>query len=188
MPQARSDRGENLNSCVSFNSPSKSFNLAGIQVSNIVTSDPVLREKIATVMQRFEHGHLNSFAVDALIAAYSEEGEEWLRQLNAYLHDNFRAMEARLSQELPEMKLCRLEGTYLVWADCRFLTNEGLTTSDIQESLIKNEKVWINSGAMYGDGDYMRINIACPRETLLEGTDRMIAGIKRIQRKSGKAE
>lgn len=120
---------ENLNSCVSFNSPSKSFNLAGIQVSNIVTSDPVLREKIATVMHRFEHGHLNSFAVDALIAAYSEEGEEWLRQLNAYLHDNFRAMEARLSQELPDMKLCRLEGT-----------------------------------------------------------DRMIAGIKRIQRKSGKAE
>lgn len=165
---------------VTFCSPSKSFNIAGLEIANIVTADPEKYDRIMKTIQKFEQCDLNPIGVDALMAAYSPEGEEWLRQLNSYLYENYTTLLSMFRKECPEIKVCRLEGTYLVWIDCKALTSRGISTIEIQESLTANEKVWINSGTMYGNGDFMRINIACPRSTLVEGISRVTAGLKRM--------
>lgn len=165
---------------VTFCSPSKSFNIAGLEIANIVTADPDKYARIMKTIQKFEQCDLNPIGVDALIAAYSPEGEEWLEQLNSYLYQNYLTLVDMFKKECPQIKVCRLEGTYLVWIDCKALTSKGISTLEIQDSLTANEKVWINSGTMYGDGDFMRINIACPHSTLVEGIRRTTAGLKRL--------
>lgn len=165
---------------VTFCSPSKSFNIAGLEIANIITSDPDKYARIMKTIQKFEQCDLNPVGVDALIAAYSPEGEEWLDQLNGYIYQNYLTLVDIFKKECPQIKVCRLEGTYLVWIDCKALTSKGLTTLKVQESLTAIEKVWINSGTMYGDPDYMRINIACPHSTLVEGINRVTAGLKRL--------
>lgn len=167
-------------SCVTFVSPSKSFNLAGLEIANIVCKSPEMREKIDRVINTWEHCDVNQIGVVALEAAYTQEGEEWLRQLNEYLAENYRILKETVGNAVPQVRICRLEGTYLVWMDCRALTSKGISTQDIQKSLTETEKVWINSGKMYGDEDFMRINIACPRALLAEGASRLAEGLKRI--------
>ncbi len=171
---------ENQECSITFCSPSKAFNIAGLQIANIVTPDPVKRERILAVMRASEHCDINPVGIDALQAAYSAEGEEWLKQMNAYIHENYLTFKKMMEDALPEFKVSALEGTYLLWLDCKALTKSGISTVEAQESLIKNEKVWINNGGMYGDADFMRINIACPKATLVEGTSRLISGIKRL--------
>lgn len=165
---------------VTFCSPSKSFNIAGLEIANIITADPDKYARIMKTIQKFEQCDLNPIGVDALIAAYSPEGEEWLSQLNGYIWQNYLTLKEMFERECPQIKVCRLEGTYLVWIDCKALTSKGITTLEVQDSLTANEKVWINSGTMYGDGDFMRINIACPHSTLVEGISRVTAGLKRF--------
>lgn len=171
---------ENQQCSVTFNSPTKSFNIAGLEIANIIASDPEKYAKINKVINRFEHCDVNPFGVDALMAAYSDEGEEWLKELNAYIYDNYLALEKKLSEAAAQVKLCKLEGTYLAWMDCSAYTAKGISTKEMQDSMVEHEKVWINGGAMYGDGDYMRINLACPRGLLLEGADRIVSGLGRI--------
>lgn len=165
---------------VTFCSPSKSFNIAGLEIANIVTADQDKYARIMKTIQKFEQCDINPIGVDALIAAYSPEGEEWLSQLNGYLYRNYLTLTEMFKKECPQIKVCKLEGTYLVWIDCKALTSRGISTLDIQNGLTANEKVWINSGTMYGDGDFMRINIACPHSTLVEGISRVTAGLKRL--------
>lgn len=165
---------------VTFCSPSKSFNIAGLEIANIISADPEKMERIRRSQRKFEQCDLNPIGVDALIAAYSPEGEEWLRQLNSYLWNNYLTLKEMFEKSCPFVKVCALEGTYLVWMDCKAFTAKGITTQEIQDSLIEVERVWINSGTMYGDGDFMRINIACPHATLVEGIGRVSAGLERI--------
>lgn len=165
---------------VIFNSPSKSFNIAGLEIANIICADPAKAAKIDKVINRFEHCDVNPLGVAALMAAYTPEGAEWLRQLNAYLWENYSLLVRMFAERLPEVRVCRLEGTYLAWVDCRAFTSAGVPTKLIQDSLLANEKVWVNSGTMYGDGDFMRINLACPRSVLEEGVSRMLRGLKRL--------
>lgn len=176
---------ENQDNCVSFNSPSKSFNLAGLMISNIVTSRPEWRERIDRVINDWEHCDVNPFGVDALIASYTKEGEEWLSELNDVLWGNYVHLRNELKKALPELHICNLEGTYLPWLNVAPFVEKGITAKAISESLIQNEKVWINGGEMYGDGKYMRINIACPRERLVEGTRRIVAGLLRLKSEYG---
>lgn len=170
----------NQECCVVFNSPTKSFNIAGLEIANIIASDPAKYAKIDKVINRFEHCDVNPLGVAALMAAYSPEGEEWLRQLNDYLWANYETLVEMFAQDMPCVKICKLEGTYLAWADMHAFTAKGLTTKEMQDSLTANEKVWVNSGTMYGDDNFMRINLACPRSVLVEGMRRMIAGLKRM--------
>lgn len=165
---------------VTFVSPTKNFNIAGLQIANIIASDPEKLSRIDRVINIFEHCDVNPLGVEALMAAYSKDGEEWLQQLNSYLYGNYSILKEMFRKSFPEVEICKLEGTYLVWADFHAFTAKGISTKAIQDSLIANEKVWINSGSMYGDPDYMRLNIACPRETLIEGLTRVIKGLKRI--------
>lgn len=162
---------------VCFNSPTKCFNIAGLHVSNIIVKNAAMRENIHRVMTDWVHCDMNQIGVAALQGAFSAEGEEWLDQMNSYIHENFLYLRDRFAKELPQIPVCDLEATYLVWADCSALP---VSTQVLQDYLIANQKVWINSGAMYGDDKFVRINIACPRATLSEAVDRIVAGIRQV--------
>jgi cysteine-S-conjugate beta-lyase len=162
---------------ITLNSPSKSFNIAGLGISNIVTNNPEWKALIDRAMHIGQLCELNPFGVVALEAAY-DHGEAWLKELNEYLWGNYRHLCNRFEEEIPEIPVTRLEGTYLAWIDVRSL---GISADTIAKNLIENEKVWINSGVMYGREGFMRINLACPRARLEEGVERMIKGFKRLK-------
>lgn len=164
---------------ITMNSPSKSFNIAGLGISNIITSNPDWRTLINKVINIYEHCDLNPFGIIALQVAYNE-GEQWLGELNAYLQKNYQTLVNKFEDELPEFIVSKLEGTYLVWVD---VTALGMNADDVEKELLRTEKVWVNSGVMYGLDGFIRINVACPRKRLEEGLDRIVAGLKRLLNK-----
>ena len=157
---------------VILNSPSKSFNIAGLQAANIICARPDWRRRLDRAININEVCDLNPFGPVGLIAAYNES-EDWLDALNAYLWDNYQALCDFAAHHLPQWKVCRLEGTYLPWVD---ITTSGLTSQAYCDRLLKEAKVRINPGPMYGpvSGEgYIRLNIACPRSRLLEALERI---------------
>lgn len=155
-------------SCVS---PSKSFNIAGLQIANIVCSNEEMRKKIDKAININEVCDVNPFGVLATIAAYNE-GEPWLTELIDYLQRNYEFLVTFFNNELPHIPVVKLEGTYLVWIDCRSV---GISSGELEEKLIREAGVWLNPGSMYGEAGegFMRINIACPRSRLEEGLKRL---------------
>lgn len=154
-------------------SPSKAFNTAGLQIANIVTPDMVTRELIDRAININEVCDVNPFGVVALQAAYNEGGP-WLDALKEYLYDNYRALCDFFEQELPQLPVCRIEATYLAWID---ITSLGMASDTFEEFAMERAKVWVNAGTMYGLEGYIRINMACPRERLLEGLRRLKAAV-----------
>ncbi len=161
-----------LHRSVTCVSPSKAFNIAGLQIANIVAFDNDLRSRIDKAININEVCDVNPFGVAATIAAYNE-GEEWLNQLVDYLHGNYEAMAEFCRRELPEFPITRLEGTYLVWMDCSSL---GIPSDALEHALLDDARLWLNAGTMYGaEGEgYMRWNIACPRSVMLDGLNRFL--------------
>ena len=162
--------------CVTFNSPSKNFNLAGLQIANIICPVAEWRAKIDRAINDNEVCDVNPFGVEALMAAYTPEGEEWLRQMNAVVWDNFTLLRDTVARELG-WTVCDLQGTYLAWMDCSAAPVDTVT---LQKELTDVEKVWINNGKMYGDVRYMRINLATSRTLFAEALLRIVAGLKRV--------
>lgn len=157
---------------VVLNSPTKAFNIAGLQIANIICADPAMRRRIDRTVNINEVCDVNPFGVVALQAAYNES-EEWLDSLNHYIWGNYLALKEFIAKELPRLEVARLEGTYLAWVDIKAT---GLTSDEAYEKLMKEGRVYVNSGTMYGrraGEGYLRINLACPRATLLEGMKRM---------------
>ena len=161
---------EFLQHSVTCISPSKAFNIAGLQIANIVCADASLRAKIDRAINDNEVCDVNPFGVIATQAAYNE-GEEWLEQLLEYLSANYLYMQEFCREHLPEFPLTVLEGTYLVWMDCRVL---GISSETLEQRLVDEAGLWLNAGTMYGaEGEgFMRWNIACPRATLTKGLKR----------------
>lgn len=161
-----------LHRSVTCVSPSKAFNIAGLQIANIVAFDNDMRSRIDKAININEVCDVNPFGVAATIAAYNE-GEEWLNQLVDYLHGNYEAMAEFCRRELPEFPITRLEGTYLVWMDCSSL---GMPSDALEHALLEDARLWLNAGTMYGaEGEgYMRWNIACPRSVMLDGLNRFL--------------
>lgn len=161
-----------LHRSVTCVSPSKAFNIAGLQIANIVAFDNDLRSRIDKAININEVCDVNPFGVAATIAAYNE-GEEWLNQLVDYLYGNYEAMAEFCRRELPEFPITRLEGTYLVWMDCSSL---GMPSDALEHALLDDARLWLNAGTMYGaEGEgYMRWNIACPRSVMLDGLNRFL--------------
>lgn len=151
-------------------SPSKAFNIAGLQIANIVCADDVVRAKIDRSINDNEVCDVNPFGVVATQAAYNES-EEWLKQLLDYLSQNYSCMRDFCKMYLPEFPITVLEGTYLVWMDCRKF---GISSEELEHQLVNESKLWLNAGRMYGaEGEgFMRWNIACPRAVLIEGLKR----------------
>lgn len=161
-----------LHRSVTCVSPSKAFNIAGLQIANIVAFDNDMRRRIDKAININEVCDVNPFGVAATIAAYND-GEEWLCQLLDYLHGNYEAMAEFCRRELPEFPIARLEGTYLVWMDCSTL---GMSSDALEHALLDDARLWLNAGTMYGaEGEgYMRWNIACPRSVMLDGLSRFL--------------
>lgn len=158
------------------NSPTKNFNVAGLHIANIIVSDPELRRRIDRVININEVCEVNIFGIEALIAAYNE-CEDWITQLNAYLYENYRALRAAFEAELPQMRIKKLEGTYLVWLDVRSIHR---SSEEIAQYLEREKKVRVNSSQMYGAEGFLRINIACPRALLMQGVERIIEGLREL--------
>ncbi|MDR1224151.1 MAG: pyridoxal phosphate-dependent aminotransferase [Tannerella sp.] len=156
---------------VTCTAPSKTFNLAGLQVANILAADVGMRRKIDRALNVNEVCEINAFAPDALIAAYNG-GEEWLDELNRYLYVNYVCLKSFFARHFPRFIVLPLEATYLAWVDCSSL---GLPSAEIARILIDKEKLWINEGTIYGAAGegFIRLNIACPRALLLEGLGRI---------------
>lgn len=174
---------ENQDCCVTLNSPSKSFNTAGLQIANIITNKAEWRSKIDRVINIYEVCDVNPFGVAGLIAAYTE-GEPWLKELNAALWENYRDLRDLFAREVPECPVTDLQGTYLVWMDVSVLTRPGkrapMTSQEIVDSLIANERVRLGPGEIYGDGNFLRINIASPHSICHEGLVRIARGLRRL--------
>ncbi len=160
-------------------SPSKAFNIAGLQIANIVASDAETRRRIDKAININEVCDVNPFGVEATIAAYSRDGEEWLSQLLDYLHGNYEYMKEFCHKNLPAFPIAKLEGTYLVWMDCRSL---GMTSEVLEHLLVEKAALWLNAGTMYGaEGEgFMRWNIACPHSVLADGLSRFASYVNSL--------
>lgn len=156
---------------VVFISPSKSFNIAGLQMANIICDNEERRRKIDRAINDFETCDLNVFAIEAQIAAYGE-GRPWIEALNEYLWENYKMLCNFFKANFPQLPVCRLEGTYLPSVN---ISATGKDSDTLCKELLKENKVWLNPGTMYGpEGkDFVRINIACPRQQLAEALQRI---------------
>ena len=156
-----------LSNSVTCTAPSKTFNIAGLQIANIHIADETIRNKINKALNINEVCEINSFSVGALIAAYNE-GEDWLDELKKYLYENYLFLKEFFEKNLPQFPVLPLEATYLVWIECSVLRR---SSTEIAKILLEKENIQINPGTMYGDGgeNFIRFNIACPRELLAKG-------------------
>ena len=159
---------------VILNSPSKSFNIAGLQIANIICTDAPTRRRLDRAININEVCDVNPFGPVALMAAYNES-EQWIDELNKYLWHNYTILCDFIKEKNLQWKVMPLEGTYLVWVDVSAVCGNSVAT--YCERIKQKCKVWLNPGTMYGptSGEgYLRINIACPQSTLLEALNRLI--------------
>ena len=155
-----------------LNSPSKSFNIAGLMMANIICQDAATRRRINRAININEVCDVNPFAPEAVKAAY-RESEDWMDDLNEYIWGNYQALCQFFANELSLYKVCKLEGTYLVWVDVSACCSDTATYCD---RILKEARVWINPGTMYGTESgkgYIRINIDCPRSRVMEALRRL---------------
>lgn len=162
---------EFMQNSVICTAPSKTFNLAGIQVANIIAADENVYRKIDKALNVNEVCEINAFAVEALISAYNE-GNDWLEELKIYLYENYLTLTGFFKAHLPHLQVLPLEATYLVWVDCSAI---GLTSKEIAGKLLLDEKVWVNEGTLYGEAGegFIRINIATRRDLLIQGLNKI---------------
>ena len=164
---------------VTCTAPSKAFNLAGLQVSNIFISNAKLRKQFKKAIDAAGYSQLNLMGLVACQAAY-EKGGPWLKALKAYLAENLNFVREYLKERLPQIKLVEPEGTYLVWLDFREL---GLTEARREDLIVNKARLWLDSGAMFGvDGEgFERINIACPRAVLRKALEQLEEALNRLK-------
>jgi cystathionine beta-lyase len=156
---------------VTFISPSKTFNLAGLQASAVIIENEALREQFNEELKRRGFSSLNTFGILGMETAY-QHGEEWLEDLIDYLQENRIYAINYLADHLPNIHCIDSEGTYLLWLDCRKLK---LSDEELRNLLIKKGKLALEPGNKYGPGGegFVRMNLACPREILKEGLERL---------------
>lgn len=151
-------------------SPTKAFNLAGLQTSAVVVRNARLRHRVWRALNTDEVAEPNAFAVQAAIAAF-EHGGDWLDELRKYLYENKRTVSEFLKTELPQIKLIPSQATYLLWLDCSELK---MPAKRLQKYLRETTGLYLSSGHIYGSGDdFMRMNVACPRALVNDGLERL---------------
>ncbi|MCM1399355.1 MAG: pyridoxal phosphate-dependent aminotransferase [Clostridium sp.] len=156
---------------ITCTSPAKTFNLAGLQISNIIIPNSKLRRAFRKEIAASGYSQLNTIGIVACEAAY-KYGEEWYRELKKYLQDNLAFVRNYIAQNLPQIKLIEPEGTYLIWLDFRGLN---LREQDLENLIVNKAKLWLDSGAIFGKAGegFERINIATSRSVLREALDRI---------------
>ena len=163
---------------VTCTAPSKTFNLAGLQISNIFISNETLREAFQKEIDKTGYDEPNALGAVACEAAY-RGGQEWLDQLRAYLLENLNFLRAYLQEKIPQIHLVEPEGTYLVWLDCSEL---GISGKELDQFIVEKAGLWLDGGAMFGPSgaDFQRVNIACPRATLELALDKLKAAVDNL--------
>lgn len=168
---------EFLNCTITCTAPSKTFNLAGLQVSNIFIADPAIRRKFREEITASGYSQLNALGLVACRAAY-EHGRPWLDGVKQYLAENLRFVRDFLADRLPEVKLVEPQGTYLIWLDCSGL---GLNEEQLEDLIVNRAKLWLDGGSIFGPEGrgFERINIACPRSILEQAMTRLEQAVHR---------
>lgn len=153
--------------------PSKTFNLAGLVMSNIFIPDAELRKRFRGQMDAAGISQLGVMGLTACEAAYSQ-GEEWYQAMLKYVKDNIDFISQYVKENLPGVRMVEHEGTYLVWLDFRGI---GLDEKTLEHKIVHEAKLWLDSGTMFGEGGsgFQRVNAACSRKILKEALDRMKA-------------
>ncbi len=167
------------NYTVTFIAPSKTFNMAALSTSSVISSNKELKEKYDKVLDTIHVGMGNVFGTVASEAAYNH-GDEWLDQLMEYLSGNLDLLQDFIDEKIPEIRMIRPEGTYLVWLDCSDLNLNG---KDLKDFMINDASLGFNDGRMFGTGGdgFMRMNIACPRQTILDALIRLEKAVNSLK-------
>jgi cystathionine beta-lyase len=158
--------------------PSKTFNLAGLQTSNIIIPNAELRTRFEKTIEADGLFGINPFGLVAAKAAYNH-GEEWLEHLLDYVEGNLRYLQQYVGENIPQIDVIPPEGTYLVWLDCRRL---GLDKWGLKRLMLEEARVYLDDGFIFGpEGEgFQRVNIACPRSIVVEALERIREAIKRL--------
>ncbi|MET3318610.1 UNVERIFIED_ORG: cystathionine beta-lyase [Peribacillus simplex] len=156
---------------VTLMAPSKTFNIAGIQASFLITSNEKLQKQLQKAQTKLAFHGLNILALTAMEAAY-REGLPWLKDMIAYIEENIKVAEEFIAAEIPALHVMHPDASYLLWIDCRDL---GLNDKEIKERLIHQGKLALEPGSKYGPGGegFVRMNIGCSRSVLLDGLNRL---------------
>ena len=156
---------------ISCTAPSKTFNLAGLQTSNIWIPGEDVREKFNAELATTGFFGSNSMGLIACEAAYSQ-GEEWFDQCKSYIYDNYLFLKDFIEEKIPSLRVQELEGTYLAWVDFSAL---GLTPEEVDDIMINKAGLWLDEGKIFGTGgeNFQRFVLACPRATLEEALNRL---------------
>ena len=164
---------------ITATAPSKTFNIAGLQVSNIFIADEALRAKFRHAYNASGYSQLNAAGLIAAEAAY-RDGETWYEAVKVYLQANIAYAGEFLRTRLPQLRMIEPEGTYLIWIDFRRLD---LTTDELEDLILHKANLWLDSGAIFGTvgQGFQRINIACPRATLTKALEQLEAAVKSIK-------
>mgnify|MGYP004510556971 CR=1 FL=1 len=160
-------------------SPSKAFNIAGMQSAAVIVPDEGLRNKVIRGLNTDELAEPNTFAITAAVAAYTKGGA-WLDELRSYIYDSKCTAEKFFAEKLPMIRLVRSEATYLLWADCSEILKDGSDSRELCGFIREKTGLFISNGKAYGGNgaDFVRINIACPRSVMLEGLERFAKGVE----------
>lgn len=160
---------------ISCFAPSKTFNVAGLATSIMVIPNPELKKKFELFKESIGVNHNTTFGVEAFIACY-EEGEDWLEEQLHYIQANIDYIKDALEKELPQLEAFHMEGTYLMWLDCRKLD---MDQEALQKFFVENVKVALNSGAIFGTAGngFMRVNLATTRENVKQFISQLKAAL-----------
>lgn len=161
---------------ITCTSPSKTFNLAGLQVSNIFIANPQIREALRRQIDAAGYSQLNALGLTACEAAY-RDGGEWYEAVHRYIEYNIAFAKEYIKQYLSGVTMAEQEGTYLIWLDFR---GTGLSVDQIEELVVQKAKLWLDSGKIFGESGagFQRINAACPRVVLTEALDRLRSALE----------
>lgn len=161
---------------VTCTAPSKTFNIAGLQTSNILIPNESIRNKFKAVLDSFGYERPNVMGIIAAEAAY-RGGEEWLAAVWEYIKNNLAFTKKFLADRLPKIKLIEPEGTYLLWIDCNAYD---ITDKELENKLLYDAKLWLDMGSIFGpEGNkFFRFNIACPKSVLEKGLDQLAEAFK----------
>lgn len=161
---------------ITFMAPSKTFNLAGLYLSDVIIPNQGLRDRFTNQMERTAQVHLNVFAPVAAEAAY-REGQEWLGELLTYLTENVAFLKSELAKITPKIRVVQSEGTFVVWLDCRELD---IPAEELNKFFVEKAGIALNDGAMFGSAGvgFQRMNIGCPRSVIKDAVERIAKALQ----------
>lgn len=161
--------------CVTCIAPTKAFNLAGLQTAAVAVPNPVLRHKVWRGLNTDEVAEPNAFAIDTAIAAFTE-GADWLDALREYILENKNAAAKYIREQVPQIEVVPSQATYLLWLHCGRMAG---FAAEAAEYVREKTGLYLSAGNQFGagGGDFLRMNIACPREVLEDGLHRLKEGI-----------